>query len=170
MTADRVYRVLFLCTHNSARSVLSEAIMNRLGEGRILGFSAGSAPRGRVHPMSLRTLEELGYDTGGLRSKSWDEFAAEGAPPIDFVVTVCDNAANEVCPVWPGRPATAHWGVADPSRTEGGEEAMARAFRRTYEQLRQRLSAFAALPLERLEGAALTAALDEIGRMPAPAA
>ena len=129
---DRPYHVLFLCTHNSARSIIAEVVMNRLGGGNFKAFSAGSQPRGQVHPFALDLLRNVGHDVSGLRSKSWDEFSGPGATPLDFVFTVCDNAANEVCPVWPGQPMTAHWGVPDPSLVEGSETAAAPRVCRHY--------------------------------------
>lgn len=161
--ATRYYHVLFLCTGNSARSILAEAILNSLGAGRVRAFSAGSHPKGTVHPLALELLNEEGMATVGLRSKSWDEYAAAGAPPIDFVITVCDNAAAEACPVWPGRPVAAHWGIADPAAAGGTGSERRRAFRTAYEALEVRIKRFAALPLESLEPQALKAALKEIG-------
>ncbi len=162
--SDRVYNVLFLCTHNSARSVIAECIINRLGAGRFRGFSAGSSPQGAVHPYALDLLRNLNYDVSGLRSKSWDEFAAPGAPQMDFVFTVCDNAANEVCPVWPGQPMTAHWGVPDPSAVEGAEAHKRYAFADTHRMLYQRIGIFVNLPIASLDKLALQNKLDEIGR------
>ena len=147
---DRAYNVLFLCTGNSARSVLAETILNRVGRGTFRAFSAGSTPKGEVHPQTIALLQTLGYDTSGLRSKSWDEFAVPGAPPLDFIFTVCDNAAGEVCPVWPGRPATAHWGYPDPSNVEGTEEERLRAFSRTLAAIRHRLELLISLPPAKL--------------------
>ncbi len=144
--ATRPIHVLFLCTGNSARSILAEAILNRLGGGRVHAFSAGSQPRGAVHPLALELLDEEGLATAGLRSKSWDEYAAPGAPPIDLVFTVCDNAAAETCPVWPGRPAAAHWGIPDPAAAIGTESERRRAFRTAYEALEVRIKRFVALP------------------------
>ena len=138
--AERPRNVLFLCTGNSARSILAEALLNRLGDGRWRGFSAGSFPKGEVHPMALQLLDERGFPTGGLRSKSWDEFAGGDAPPLDLIVTVCDNAAGETCPVWPGHPARAHWGIADPAAVEG--EGQRAAFEEAYRQLESRIAAF----------------------------
>jgi arsenate reductase len=149
------FDVLFLCTHNSARSVIAECIMNRIGTGTFKAYSAGSQPSGRVHPFALDLLTKLDYDTSGLRSKSWEEFSRADAPALDFVVTVCDDAAEEVCPVWPGRPITAHWGLPDPSRAEGNEAERRLAFADTYRMLNQRIGIFR-LSLQRR--------LDEIGR------
>lgn len=157
----RVRNVLFLCTGNSARSILAEAILNREGAGRFRAFSAGSFPKGKVHPEALRLLAERGYPTGELRSKSWDEFAAPGAPPVDFVITVCDNAAGEVCPIWPGKPVTAHWGIEDPAAVEN--ERQQEAFARAYEQLERRIDRLTALPLDEFDDASLTRRLREIG-------
>ena len=161
---DKPYNVLFLCTHNSARSVLSEAILNKIGAGKFSAFSAGSQPRGAVNPNTLKLLKGLGYDTSDFRSKSWDEFAKPGAPEIDFIFTVCDDAAGEVCPVWPGKPMTAHWGVADPSAVKGSEIEVARAFQEAYRLLYRRIELFAALPIRGLDTMTLKARLREIGR------
>jgi protein-tyrosine-phosphatase len=161
---DRPYNVLFLCTHNSARSILAECIMNRLGAGKFKAYSAGSQPSGRVHPYALELLQRLNYDTSALRSKSWEEFSKPGAPELDFVFTVCDDAANEVCPVWPGQPMTAHWGLADPSRAEGNEAERRFAFADTHRMLNQRISIFISLPLASLDRLTLKHRLDEIGR------
>jgi arsenate reductase (thioredoxin) len=163
--SEREFNVLFLCTHNSARSVLAEAILNRLGKGRFCGFSAGSQPRGQINPHALALLKRLDYDVSGLRSKSWDEFAAEGTPRMDFVFTVCDDAANEVCPVWPGQPMTAHWGLADPTLVEGTEVQKNLAFSDTYRMLSNRIGIFISLPVASLERVALKRKLDEIGRL-----
>lgn len=165
MTADRVFNVLFLCTHNSARSVLAECVMNRLGKGRFKGYSAGSMPSGRVHPMALDLLTSLNYDISGLRSKSWDEYAAPGAPEMDFIVTVCDNAAHEVCPIWPGHPASAHWGLPDPSAAQGNEAEKRFAFADAHRMLSQRIGAFITLPFSSLDSLSLKKRLDEIGEM-----
>ena len=159
---DRIYNVLFLCTGNSARSILSEAILNREGRGRFRAWSAGSHPRGEVHPMALRTLDGMGFLTGGYRSKGWEEFAAPGAPELDFVFTVCDNAAGEVCPIWPGQPMTAHWGIEDPAAVEG--EGQARAFRNAFYALQRRIGLFLALPIESIDELSLHHRLGEIGR------
>lgn len=156
-------RVLFLCTGNSARSILAEAILNRLGAGRFEARSAGSHPTGRVHPLALEVLRERGYGTEGLRSKSWDELAAPGAPPIDVVVTVCDRAAGESCPLWPGRPVTAHWGLPDPAAATGSPEERRAAFRRTAEELERRIRRLVELPAEDLEPPALQDRLRRIG-------
>ena len=159
---DAVHRALFLCTGNSARSILAEAILNRLGGGRFVAHSAGSHPTGQVHPMALEILGERGLDTAGLRSKSWEEFAGPGSAPMDFVFTVCDAAAGEACPVWPGHPMTAHWGVEDPAAAVGPEDEQRRAFRRAYRLLERRLARFARLPLESLDRPSLKALLEEI--------
>ncbi len=161
--------VLFLCTHNSARSIIAEAIMNRLGLGKFKGFSAGSQPSGKVHPYALELLKQLNYDTSTLRSKSWEEFTAPGAPELDFVFTVCDNAANEVCPVWPGQPISAHWGLADPSAAKGNDSERHFAFADTHRMLRQRISIFTNLPLGSLDKLSLQRRLDDIGRDRLPA-
>jgi arsenate reductase len=163
MTA-RIYHVLFLCTGNSARSILAEALLNKLGSGKFVAHSAGSHPNGRVNPHALELLVRLGFDTANLRSKAWDEFAAPGAPPLDFVFTVCDNAAGEVCPVWPGQPVTAHWGLPDPAAVEGSDLDKANAFRETFRALERRISLFAALPVGSLDRMALTAMVREIGK------
>lgn len=161
---DRVYNVLFLCTGNSARSILAEAILNRDGKGRFKAFSAGSQPKGEVHPQALALLAKLGVDTAFARSKSWEEFAGPDAPVMDFVFTVCDNAAGEACPVWPGQPMTAHWGVPDPAAVEGTETAQALAFADTWRMLSTRISIFTALPLASLDRMTLQSRLGEIGR------
>lgn len=159
----RPYNVLFLCTGNSARSILAEALMNHLGAGRFRGFSAGSFPTGRVNPHALALLGRMNIPADGARSKSWDEFAAPGAPPIDFVVTVCGNAAGEACPAWPGHPLTAHWGVEDPAAATGSDEEIGRAFLVAYKILRHRIEAFVALPVDSLDHAALGQHMDRIG-------
>jgi protein-tyrosine-phosphatase len=166
---DRTYNVLFLCTGNSARSILAEAILNRRGQGRFQGHSAGSHPRGAVHPMALELLRERGHQTAGLRSKSWEEFAKPGAPAIDFVFTVCDNAAREACPVWPGRPITAHWGVEDPAAFEGSAGEQRSLFRRVYLEIERRIDLFTNLPVESLDPPSLQAHLNEIGKTETPA-
>jgi arsenate reductase len=161
---QRAFNVLFLCTGNSARSILAESILNRLGAGRFRAFSAGSQPKGQVHPYVIDLLAKLNYPTAGLRSKSWDEFAAPGAPALDFVFTVCDNAANEVCPIWPGQPMTAHWGLPDPVAVEGTEVERRLAFAEAYRMLNNRIGIFASLPLKSLDKLSLQRRLDEIGR------
>jgi arsenate reductase len=164
MTAQRIYSVLFLCTGNSARSILAESLLNSLGEGRFRAFSAGSFPKGQVHPMALELLKRSNLPAEGFRSKSWDEFAAPGAPPIDFVITVCDNAAGEVCPVWPGRPMTSHWGIADPAAVEGTDAEKAIAFRKALMELETRVKLFTSLPIGSLDSMTLQARLRQIGR------
>ena len=166
MARDPVRNVLFLCTHNSARSVLAEALLNAIGGGRFRGFSAGSFPKGQVNPLALETLQAYGHPTDGLRSKSWDEFAAAGAPVMDVVITVCDQAAGEVCPIWPGQPVTAHWGLPDPSAAPGTDADRRVAFEHTYLALLNRLRRFTALPLDTLDGPALKRALAEIAHAP----
>jgi protein-tyrosine-phosphatase len=160
---QRAYNVLFLCTGNSARSILGEAILNKIGPGKFVAYSAGSDPKGAVNPHALKLLRRLGFPTEGLRSKSWDEFAQAGAPPLDFVFTVCDNAANEVCPVWPGQPMTAHWGIPDPAAVEGTEADIATAFRDAFALLQRRVELFANLPVRSLDRMSLKKHLDEIG-------
>jgi arsenate reductase len=162
--SDRPYNVLFLCTGNSARSILAESLVNQWGKGRFRGFSAGSFPKGEVHPMALALLKQAMVPTDGLRSKSWDEFAAPGAPALDFIFTVCDNAAGELCPIWPGRPMTAHWGLPDPAAVEGSDPEKWLAFRTTLMALENRIRAFVSLPVESLDGPRLKQHLDEIGR------
>jgi arsenate reductase (thioredoxin) len=159
-----VYNVLFLCTGNSARSILAESLVNHLGHGQFRGFSAGSYPKGAVHPIALELLEQMQLPTAGLRSKSWDEFAAPGAPPLDFVFTVCDNAAGEMCPVWPGRPMTAHWGVPDPATVEGSDVDKWTAFRAAFQALENRIKLFTSLPLASLDRMKLKEQLDTIGK------
>lgn len=163
--ADRVYNVLFLCTGNTARSVLAEGILRKEGAGRFAAFSAGSQPKGSVNPFAPKVLGAFGYPADGYRSKSWEEFAVPDAPKMDFVFTVCDSAAGEACPVWPGRPATAHWGVEDPAAVEGSDIEKERAFNDAFRFLRNRISAFVALPLASLDALALKKRLQDIGRM-----
>jgi arsenate reductase (thioredoxin) len=163
--ADRLYNVLFLCTANSARSIMAEAILNKIGAGRFCAFSAGSQPKGRINPHALQLLQSHGHDVSGFRSKSWSEFAEPGAPLLDFVFTVCDNAAGETCPVWPGQPMTAHWGVPDPALATGSPAEIALAFKDTYRMLNQRIGIFAALPLRSLDRLSLQSKLRQIGRM-----
>jgi arsenate reductase (thioredoxin) len=158
------FNVLFLCTGNSARSILAEQLVNHWGHGRFRGYSAGSKPKGRVHPIAIALLEHMKLPTEGLRSKSWDEFASAGAPQLDFVFTVCDNAAAEVCPVWPGGPMTAHWGVADPALVKGAETQQWLAFRRAFRELENRIKIFTSLSLDKLDKLKLQERLDTIGR------
>src|SRR5918992_1034078 len=161
---DEVYNVLFLCTGNSARSIMAEALLNALGRGRFRAFSAGSHPTGRVHPLALEILEKVQLPVAGLRSKSWEEFARPDAPPLDFVFTVCDNAAGEACPAWPGQPMTAHWGIEDPAAFEGSEDEKRRRFYRIFGYLRNRVMIFTCLPFDKLDKLSLQKRLDEIGR------
>jgi len=160
--ANKIYNVLFLCTGNSARSILAESVLNRIGRGRFKAYSAGSYPKGAVNPFALEVLERQGYDTSALRSKSWDEFAAAGAPPLDFVFTVCDNAAGEVCPIWPGQPMSAHWGMPDPAEARGSDTERRLAFADTLKMLTRRIGAFASLPIASLDRMALQHAVDDI--------
>jgi arsenate reductase len=164
LTVPRRYNVLFLCTGNSSRSIMAEAILNRKGPPNFVAYSAGSHPRGEVHPQALRQIERAQMPTSGLRSKSWDEFAKPGAPKMDFVFTVCDNAAAEVCPVWPGQPMTAHWGIPDPGDTVGTPEEIERAFRDAFVTLDRRIGLLLSLPLASLEGLAIRREIDRIGR------
>lgn len=166
---ERTYNVLFICTGNSARSILAEAIMRHLGQGRFQVFSAGSHPRGFVHPLTIETLDHFKHDTSTARSKSWEAFAADGAPQMDFVFTVCDTAAGEVCPVWPGQPMTAHWGFVDPSLVTGDDEVRRKAFHRTYMEIANRIRIFLSLPLHKLDRMSLQNALRELGQQPAAA-
>jgi len=159
------FRILFLCTGNSARSILAESIMNRVGANQFVGYSAGSMPKGEVHPRALALLRSMQFSTEHLRSKSWDEFAVPGAPPLDFVITVCDNAAGEVCPIWPGQPMTAHWGIPDPAAFEGSEAEMALAFADAYRVLNNRIGLFASLPIASLDRLSLKRRMDEIGQV-----
>jgi arsenate reductase len=163
--SDPVYNVLFLCTANSSRSILAEAILNREGKGKFRAYSAGSQPRGEVNPVALGLLQRLGYQTSSLRSKSWHAFTEPGAPEFDFIFTVCDDAAGEACPVWPGKPATAHWGIPDPAAVTGTDAEIASAFHETFRMLSRRIEAFTALPIASLDGIALRSQLCEIGRM-----
>ena len=158
---DRIYNVLFLCTGNSARSIMAEALLEKYGAGRFRSFSAGSFPKGAVHPMALSVLDGLGFDASGFRSKSWDEFSAPGAPVFDFIFTVCDNAAGETCPIWPGHPMTAHWGIEDPAAVEG--ERQREAFMTAFGFLQRRIDLFLALPLDSIEAMTLQSRLNEIG-------
>jgi arsenate reductase len=170
MNSERAYNVLFLCTGNSARSILAESIVNHLGRERFRGFSAGSQPKGEVHPLALELLASLGFPATGMHSKSWDVFAVAGAPAMDFVFTVCDNAAGETCPVWPGRPMTAHWGVPDPAAVEGSERERRAAFRTAFVALENRIKLFMSLPLSKIDRMTLQQRLDTIGRAPGSAA
>ena len=163
--ADRPFNALFLCTGNSARSIMAEAILNKLGQGKFRAYSAGSQPKGQVNPNTIQLLRGLGYDTSSFRSKSWSEFAKPGAPPLDFVFTVCDNAAGEACPVWPGQPMTAHWGVPDPAEDRGSEAEIALAFKNAYRMLFQRIGIFTALPIRGLDKLSLQNKLREIGHL-----
>jgi protein-tyrosine-phosphatase len=163
--AERIYNVPFLCTGNSARSIFGEAILNRAGSGRFKAYSAGSQPRGEVHPYARELLEKLDYPAHAFRSKSWDEFAAAGAPDLDFVFTVCDDAAKEVCPVWPGQPMSAHWGIPDPVAAEGLEAERRLAFAEAYRMLNNRIAAFISLPISSLDRLSLQNRLDAIGKL-----
>ncbi len=162
--SDQIFNVLFLCTGNSARSIIAEAILNRVGQGRFRAYSAGSQPKGEVHPFAIELLKGVNHDTSFARSKSWEEFAADDAPVMDFVFTVCDNAANEACPVWPGQPMTAHWGVPDPAHVEGTDAEKHLAFAETYRMLNNRISVFTSLPLASLDRLTLQGRLRDIGR------
>ena len=162
--SDKVFNVLFLCTGNSARSILAEAQLNALGKGRFKGYSAGSHPTGAVNPFAIEFLDKAGLSSEGYRSKSWDEFAAPGAPVMDYVLTVCDQAAGEQCPFWPGQPMSAHWGVADPAAEEGSDEDKRRAFKNAAATLRKRIELFTSLPTATLDRMSLKAKLDEIGK------
>ena len=164
--SERVYNVLFLCTGNSARSILAEAILNDRGRGRFRAFSAGSHPKGAVHPLALALLERTGLPTDGLRSKAWDEFVQPGAPQLDFVFTVCDDAAGEVCPVWPGQPMTAHWGQPDPAAVDGTDLEQANAFRAAFRMLERRIELFTALPIATLDRLTLGNRIRDLGRTP----
>jgi arsenate reductase (thioredoxin) len=163
--SDSKYNVLFLCTGNSARSIMAESLLGKDGAARFNAFSAGSHPKGAVNPFALKVLESYGYPTEGFRSKSWDEFAVPGAPALDFVFTVCDSAAGEACPLWPGQPMTAHWGIEDPAAVEGTDIDKQRAFNEAFRYLRNRITAFASLPLRSIGKMALSARLKEIGHM-----
>jgi arsenate reductase (thioredoxin) len=160
--SDRPFNVLFLCTGNSARSIMAEAVLNRIGHGKFHGFSAGSHPKGQVNSNTIQLLKSLNYETSHFRSKSWAEFAKPGAPPLDFVFTVCDNAAGETCPVWPGQPMTAHWGVPDPVEAKGSEAEIGLAFKDAYRMLSQRIGIFTALPIRSLDKLSLQQKLREI--------
>lgn len=168
MSDSKIYNALFLCTGNSARSIMAEVMLNSMGKGRFRACSAGSHPKGAVHPLALELLAKNRLPTEGLRSKDWEEFARPGAPQLDFVFTVCDNAAGEVCPVWPGQPMTAHWGIPDPAAAEGSDDEKRKAFFVAYNQLSTRLSLFVNLPLDRLDGLSLKKKLDQIGAAKTP--
>jgi arsenate reductase len=163
--SGRPFNVLFLCTGNSARSIIAEAILNKVGQTRFRAYSAGSHPKGGVHPEAMRLLQGLGHDTSGLRSKSWDEFAKPNAPQFDFIFTVCDNAAGEACPLWPGHPMTAHWGIPDPAEATGTPAEIVPAFKDAYRMLAQRIGVFTTLPFGELDQTSLAARLRDIGRM-----
>jgi arsenate reductase (thioredoxin) len=168
--SQKIYNVLFLCTGNSARSIIAECVLNRLGHGRFRAYSAGSFPKGEVHPYAVELLRRQAFHTDDLRSKSWNEFAAQGAPQLDFVFTVCDNARGELCPIWPGQPMTAHWGMPDPAAVEGNEAERRLAFAETLRMLNNRVGAFVNLPLKSLDKLSLQKRIDEIGRdLPASA-
>ncbi len=162
--SGKIYNVLFLCTHNSARSILAEAYINQVGKGRFIAYSAGSHPSGSINPMTIQILRQTGYAVDELRSKSWDEFAVPNAPKMDFVITVCDSAADEVCPVWPGQPMTAHWGFEDPSQAMGTEEERRRVFQRVFRQIKARIQLFLSLPIEQLDAHSLQQRLKDIGK------
>lgn len=161
---DKIYNVLFICTGNSARSILAEGLMNHYGASRFKAYSAGSHPTGEVNPFALQALQKIGIEADGFRSKNWDEFSADGAPDLDFVFTVCDKAAGEVCPVWPGQPVTAHWGVADPAAVEGSDEQKQQAIRDAAVTLKRRIELFLSLPLAKLDAVALKKAVSDIGK------
>lgn len=165
MTEHRPLNVLFLCTGNSARSIIAEALLNKLGAGKFRAYSAGSQPKGEINPNTIRLLQGLGYDTSSFRSKSWDEFTKPGAPEFDFIFTVCDEAAGETCPIWPGKPATAHWGIPDPAAVTGSEAEIALAFNNACRMLSQRIAIFTALPFRSLDQLAVETKLREIGRV-----
>jgi arsenate reductase len=162
---NRPYNVLFLCTGNSARSVIAQALLERIGANKFRAYSAGSRPKGELNPNAIALLRRRGFDTSKLRSKSWQEFARPGAPVLDYVFTVCDDAAGEACPLWPGKPATAHWGIPDPTRAQGSPAEIARVFEQTYDLLARRIEGFVALPLDTLDQPTLQARLRHIGRM-----
>jgi arsenate reductase (thioredoxin) len=169
MTLPRTYNVLFLCTGNSARSIIAESLLNTLGKGKFRAFSAGSFPKGEVHPLAVELLRRSSLPTDNLRSKSWTEFAAPGAPPLDLIFTVCDNAAGEVCPVWPGKPMTAHWAIPDPAVAEGTDAQKAFAFRKAFKELETRIKLLISLPIDSLDRMALDSRLREIGASKSPA-
>ena len=160
---DQIYNVLFLCTGNSARSIMAEAILKHLGKGRFNAFSAGSHPAGHVNPLAIEQLRRADLPVGGLRSKNWNEFSGPNAPSLDFVFTVCDKAAGEVCPIWPGQPMTAHWGIEDPAAAEGSEDQKRQAFAKAFNQLNRRISIFLSLPFSKIDAMSLKKELDNIG-------
>ena len=162
--SEPAFNVLFLCTGNSARSILAESLVNHWGRGKFVGYSAGSHPKGAVHPIALELLKQMKLPADGLRSKSWDEFAAPGAPRLDFVFTVCDNAAGEMCPLWPGQPMTAHWGIEDPAAVQGSDTEKWLAFRAAFRELEQRIKVFTSLPIRSLDGSKLQERLNAIGK------
>ncbi len=162
---EKIFNVLILCTGNSARSIMAEALFNTIGGGKFKAYSAGSFPSGKVNPFAIEQVQVTGYDTKNLRSKSWDEFAKPDAPQMDFVITVCDNAANEICPVWSGSPITAHWGFEDPAAVEGTDEEIKAAFRKIFHQIRTRISIFSELPLDTLDHLAIKHEIDKIGKI-----
>jgi arsenate reductase (thioredoxin) len=164
MTTERTYNILFICTGNSARSILAEGLLNHLGKGKFRAYSAGSMPKGEVHPIALTALNNLGLGDMGYRSKSWDEFTLPDAPPLDFIITVCDNAAGEACPIWPGQPITAHWGVPDPAAVEGSDTEKLLAFTETARAFRRRIELFLSLPLQSLDSMSLQNKIRDIGR------
>lgn len=166
MEENKVFNVLFLCTGNSARSIMAEALVTTMGKGRFKGYSAGSHPAGQVHPLTLELVEKTNYPTTELRSKNWDEFAQPDAPQMDFVFTVCDNAAGEICPLWPGQPLSAHWGFADPAAFKGTEEQKREFFHKIFRQIVSRMNVFVSLPLHMLERNAIQREIDAVGRMP----
>ena len=168
--SDKSYNVLFLCTGNSARSIMAEALVSTMSKGRLKGFSAGSHPGGSVNPFAIEQVGKTGYPVDNLRSKSWDEFAAPGAPRMDFIITVCDNAAGETCPVWPGHPATAHWGFEDPAAVEGTDAEKRLAFEKVFKQILARMNTFVSLPLHMLEKHAIQHEIDKIGNTPVTSA
>ena len=165
MNTSQIYNVLILCTGNSARSILGEALINKWGAGKLVGYSAGSHPKGTVNPFALELLQQYGYKIDNLRSKSWDEFARPESPKLDFVFTVCDNAAGEMCPLWPGQPITAHWGVEDPAAVEGSDDDKRRAFKKAYQELEARIKLFASLSISSLDQARIKREVEEIGKM-----
>ena len=162
--SGKTYNVLFLCTHNSARSILAEAYLNQVSKGRFIAYSAGSHPSGSINPMTIQILRQTGYAVDELRSKGWDEFAVPGAPRMDFIITVCDSTAGEVCPVWPGQPMTAHWGFEDPSQVKGTEEERRHVFQRVFQQITARIQLFLSLPMEKLDALSLQQRLKDIGK------